>query len=59
MKKVLLLLANAFSLFISPAKKSAKRIKLLQDDVSLLVAKRKDYPVPEILNAYHNIKLIK
>ena len=50
---------KSFSLFISPAKKSAKRIKLLLDDVSLLVAKWKNHPVPEISNAYHTIKLIK
>lgn len=50
---------KAFSLFGSPAKKSAKRIKLLLDDVSLLVAKWKDYPIPEIADAYRKIKLIK
>lgn len=50
---------KTFSLFESPTKKSAKRIKLLLEDVSLLVVKWKDYPIPEISDAFHNIKIIK
>ncbi|MDR2921239.1 MAG: hypothetical protein LBV72_17985 [Tannerella sp.] len=50
---------KTFSLFGSPAKKSAKEIERLLNDVSLLVAKWKDYPMPEIANAYHKIKSIK
>lgn len=50
---------KTFSLFSSPAKKSAQRIAGLLRDVSALVAEWKECPISEISDAYQAIKSIR